>query len=1097
MSGEFSRMLDENNGRGEFSRMLDEDPFAQTKRGARQTRDDRIPVNQPTPWNWRRDAALAASSAVRGVAGIPDSVVQTPRNAINLGKAAAGGASMLVADMLRDYLGVGDGAPGLVGALDSIGLTDTPDNPIPGISSIPAYPVTSGIDAGLRAVTGTGLAQPETPGERIMDWTIQGAAGGAAMSPGSGIPGLMRGLLNKAHVPPTVLPIGIPAELNTLRNAVLSGAGTGWAGGLVSEATESPVLGSIASMGIIPAASAAARSAATSPRIIVTKKGRERNVGELLRQNIDTPESAVGLLRDADGPVFPASPESGAGATVGPTTGQVMAQNGDNRLIGIERALTQSPTPESNALVRRYKSNAEARQAEMERMNPIPAGGGADTVQRAVEREVRRQLALIEDTRQGRESAAIAERDAAIAAREPVKAAAASAAETARADAGDTISSEDAGAVMGAAYDAADYRERAAAGAEFQIDPFNEIHDLPVPMDTINSIIDEGYAGLSSEASAPVRRALRLIDKAVADNAKRKVGALEDGPAKPEAVKMRRNGIDTTVDDLATAISKYGGISREDALRNGIDPQEINARAAFGKPVFTKDGHPLDRMAELLHQDGYPVAYPDEGYSQNALLDALGEQMQGRRVYAPAGHEHQAAIDHYNEMLAGYDPKNDNSYLLFDENLRPVAGSDRFKLSYNQARVVDREIGDLQRSATPGTNEYRILGLLKDAVRKSFDMGVESGAIPAETADAYKQAVAGYRDYASRYKDGVMKGMRKDYGGNRRTRDKDIPDRMLRGGSEAFGSFQRAIGSEPGVAKTAQDWLATQWRKAINKPDGGLKSGWRDASAKFIVDHTDVLSQYPDLQRKLLSAVDRSKSAEDLASRIDAEIKAAEQAADSGIKSAAKRAKAGETAVTKETGARFFLRDADPEKAFAAFIKSGSRLVDGRFILQLSRRDPAFRRGVDAAIRDHIAGMKNDAERVRFIEAPANRRLLQSLFGSETLSNWDRVAKDARRDMLRDTANPARGSDTTPKAEALKKVAGDAVTSPLLTRIMSAINQSIGGRKRDELRAEALTDPKLAADLLEKANNRPGFVDLYKRSAGRAAAGNQDKRKGQ
>jgi hypothetical protein len=53
------------------------------------------------------------------------------------------------------------------------------------------------------------------------------------------------------------------------------------------------------------------------------------------------------------------------------------------------------------------------------------------------------------------------------------------------------------------------------------------------------------------------------------------------------------------------------------------------------------------------------------------------------------------------------------------------------------------------------------------------------------------------------------------------------------------------------------------------------------------------------------------------------------------------------------------------------------------------------------------------------------------------------------------------------------------------------------GRKRDELRAEALTDPKLAADLLEKANNRPGFVDLYKRSAGRAAAGNQDKRKGQ
>ena len=955
-----------------------DDPFTRTKAGMRPaTSDTAIPVNPAQPESWQHKAGLVASSVAKGLAGIPDSIIQTPRNLMNVSKAVTSTQAMLLADALRSGLGIGPGAEGMVGYLEKAGWTDTPDNPVPFVDAIPAHPVTSGIDAGLRAVTGTGLAQPETPGERIMDWTIQGAAGGAAMSPWSGIPGLMRGLLNKAHVPPTVLPIGIPAEINTLRNAVLSGAGGGWAGGVVNEATGSPVLGSIAGMGVIPIASAAARSVAASPGIIVTKGGRERNVGELLRQNIDAPESAVGLLREAEGPVFPASPESGAGATVGPTTGQVMAQHGDNRLIGIERALTQSPTPESNALVRRYKSNAEARQAEMERMNPIPAGGGADTVQRAVEREVRRQLALIEDTRQGRESAAIAERDAAIAAREQVKAAETAASEAARADVGGTISSEDAGAVMGAAYDAAYQRQKGATKQAYEADSLGgDINGLPLDVRALSDTIDQYYAGLQKSTPPEVRKALGQIDEAVRANA-----------------------------------------------------------------------------------SSDPVAAPTDG-------GAVGVGRQGN---------------------------------LLDENMISVLQQASPTLTYAQMRTLESSIGEAaNRLRIAGDAQTAaVLSNIKHTVRKSMQDGIDSGAVSPKVGADYQNAMAVRRHQGDTFESGAAGQLRRERNGERAVNDRAIPNKLLQSGSEAFSSFQRAIGSEPGVAKTAQDWLATQWRNSIHKPDGGLKAGWRDASAKFVRDHADVLSQYPELQRKLLAAVYRSKSAEDLAARFDMEIKAAEKAADAKVKSAGERAKAGETAVTKETGARFFLRDADPEKAFAAFLKSGSRLVDGRFILQLSRRDPAFRRGVDAAIRDHIAGMKNDAERVRFIEAPANRRLLQSLFGSETLSNWDRVAKDAKRDLLRDTANPARGSDTTPKAEALKKVAGDAVTSPLLAKIMSAINQSIGGRKRDELRAEALTDPKLAADLLEKANNRPGFVDLYKRSAGRAAAGNQDKRKGQ
>jgi len=1032
------------------------DQFAQTRAGIRQTQSERLPVNQSLPEGWQHNAAMVGSSIVKGVAGIPDGIIQTPRNVINLSKAGAGAQLMGLAALLQKGLGVGGGPEAMLDTLHTLGLDDTPSNPIPYATAIPAHPVTSGIDTGLQAVTGHGLEQPQTAGERIADWAIQGAAGAAAMTPASGLPGLMRSLATRAGVPATVLPMGIPAAANTLGNAVLMGGGSGLLGGTVAEVTGSPEMGMIASMGAFPVVSAVAGKIKNAPQVM-TQGGRERNVGKFLRDNIKQPDVAVEQLRAAE-PVFPPAADT-PDIPVGPTTGQVLSQAGDNQILGVEKALTGSATPEGQMLGERYKANEAARAAQMERMVPSPVGGGADAVQRAVSAEVQRQLAVIERQRANTEAQRV-----------PIKAAALSDAEAARQAVGDEVRSGEAGAVMGSAYDAASAREKKAAGSEFQIDPFNQIHDLPVPMDSIQSVMQEGYAGLNSEASAPIRKAIRLIDKAVADNTQRKLASVKE--LEPESVKMRRNGIDTTVDDIGTAIAKYGGISREDALRNGIDPNEINKRAAFGKPIFTENGMALDKMAESLSQDGYPVAYPGEGYSQNALLDALGEHMQGKKIYAPAGNEHKAAHDHYAEMLANYDPKNENSYLLFDENLNPVSGSDRYRMSYNQARVVDREIGDLQRSSTPGTNEYRMLGQLKDAVRKSFDLGVESGAIPADTAAAYKQAIAGYREYASTYKDGAMKGMQKDYGGNRKTPDAAIPKKLLTSGREAADSFQRAIGNEPGVAKTAQDWLATQWRKATHKPDGGLKPSWRDASAKFIDAHADILKMYPDLQAKLQAAVTKSKSAEDLAVRMDAEIKAAND-----------RAMAKGKDLTDNSGASWFTKDVDAPVALKRFLESKSRTSDGRFILQLAKRDPEFRGSMNAAIRDHILGMRNDADRIKFIRNPENRALVRSLFGEKMLGQWEKVAADAARDRLRDTENAARDSGTANRGIGLK-IAGKVSGQNKWIDLFRAVGEFVGGKERDILRAEAMTDPKTAANLLEKANNVPTLGQATKRTAG-------------
>ena len=138
------------------------DQFKQTSAGIRQTQSERLPVNPSLPEGWQHNAAMVGSSLVKGVAGIPDSIIQTPRNVINLSKAGAGAQLMGLAAVLQKGLGIGGGPEAMLDTLHTLGLDDTPSNPIPYVPAIPAHPVTSGIDAGLQAVTGRGLEQPQT-----------------------------------------------------------------------------------------------------------------------------------------------------------------------------------------------------------------------------------------------------------------------------------------------------------------------------------------------------------------------------------------------------------------------------------------------------------------------------------------------------------------------------------------------------------------------------------------------------------------------------------------------------------------------------------------------------------------------------------------------------------------------------------------------------------------------------------------------------------------------------------------------------------------------------------------------------------------------
>ncbi len=102
--------------------------------------------------------------------------------------------------------------------------------------------------------------------------------------------------------------------------------------------------------------------------------------------------------------------------------------------------------------------------------------------------------------------------------------------------------------------------------------------------------------------------------------------------------RIARLGKVQDTDELQLAIAKYGGINREHATGEGIDPEHFKEKVYAGVPVSifpAKEGRSFDEMAEALAQDGYLTSKD----IKNELIDKLGESLAGREVYTPTGIE--------------------------------------------------------------------------------------------------------------------------------------------------------------------------------------------------------------------------------------------------------------------------------------------------------------------------------------------------------------------------------------------------------------------------------------------------------------------------
>ena len=129
-------------------------------------------------------------------------------------------------------------------------------------------------------------------------------------------------------------------------------------------------------------------------------------------------------------------------------------------------------------------------------------------------------------------------------------------------------------------------------------------------MQKIEGVLQTNYGGLSLAQDSKVRQAIKLINEAAGQNktAKDIPELAMVKPTVPPLPKFDPKQVNPQIDDMLTAIAKYGGLNRDYALSIGIDPKMLNQRAAGALVPFPKNGGLSgDEMATRLAQDGYPV----------------------------------------------------------------------------------------------------------------------------------------------------------------------------------------------------------------------------------------------------------------------------------------------------------------------------------------------------------------------------------------------------------------------------------------------------------------------------------------------------------
>lgn len=984
----------------------------------------------PVAQNVPSDSAVFLSSLAKGVAGIPDMFVNAAPSLVGLGMAGTGFVSNELADV--------------VGRDNTLGRYFSKVNELAnkGLDNFAYAP--SVANKTLRAVAP--IQDPSNPKQRVMDWAAQSATG-ALLTPAT-----------------------------SLKDFVLNAAkfgGYGGFGGVVAEETGSPLAG-IATSIAAPVAVNAASNLASRINQPLTAGGRENIVGQRFVNIVQDPVAASAALKNAPKPLVKGSQA---------TSGQVLAQQtGDKNLLRAEDVIRQKIgiADDVNA---RYGANEAARQAEIARL------GGGGTAQDAVTiaREklaqnkaiLEQQRARLMQSQQARGQQSTQQQ------------------QTALSDLGTPTSADDAAQRLANVADPILAQKQKDIGNAFEsVDPFGEVKALRIPMAKIEGILQNNYGGLSLAQDSKVRQAIKLINEAASQNK-----AAKDIPelaiVKPEIPflpKFDRNTVNPQIDDMLTAMAKYGGLNREYAIGLGIDPKMLNQRAAGGLVPFPKTGGLSgDEMATRLAQDGYPVGHLG-AEDVWRFAESLDDAMRGYKVLTPQGHELQMAREQAKRDLE-----------LFNENLKlnpDLLGS---TMTYKQMQTIQSRIGQLQREAirSGSSVDAKTLTELKHLIRGTMDDEVKRGVVPADIAESYKKAIGLKADFEKRYGSAPISDLRfKGY--ERQSQNLATLPKKLVNTREGLESFKKSFGSEKEARQALSDYIASDFRtQVLNIGNGGLKSGWEEKAFKFIKDNKLALDEFGDLSKNIMFAIQKSKNTQQLQKSFDDEL------TNLAKKYALRESK------QLEQGGKVFNNLKDPDKVIDSFFSSSMRENDAKFVIELASESKVFNRALRGAISEKV-GKLDDNQMIKFLEDSKNIKLIESLYGKSTSNALNRVLQDAKRDKMGRTGLGT-GSQTFGRGQidklmnqniytldALGGTLGGLVGSLLGNPILGVVGGASVAHKTkqitmalDEQMAKAFLNSDEAARLIDKKLSSGNYLKNAKSTAVKniiPAAQNEDKK---
>lgn len=207
--------------------------------------------------------------------------------------------------------------------------------------------------------------------------------------------------------------------------------------------------------------------------------------------------------------------------------------------------------------------------------------------------------------------------------------------------------------------------------------------------------------------------------------------------AKKAARKPKGSGaVDPDQDSLLVAISKLGGLDKDEAKKQGIDPAYFSTKGHGIKRVFHSKGMTFDDMAHnFLSELGYPVT------GANDLLEAIDAELAGNPVFTAEGHMNHMAREHAESQLleqasADEDFGIEAPGFMYDES--EYAGMDDqdrheyeliMHLEQLQPGVYDQILTEANEE---GDNAEQLIGRCQDRLRAILEAGGRTGETGAQ-----------------------------------------------------------------------------------------------------------------------------------------------------------------------------------------------------------------------------------------------------------------------------------------------------------------------------------------------------------------------------